>query len=175
MAIVLGQSLDRSHYGYSHQFNAVEEPSHPATRQLLTYWRDCEARGGMRMGRDVPARPIAALLRNVTVAEPVGDWEDARMRLAGFGTAEYFGRDVTGSLLSEIIAGSEGELKMLLAGSRKAIAKRRPGMVEHLLYEGGREVLRQEMTAFPLIAPDGDGYWILCSTFDFPRSDLKTP
>ncbi|HEY5339233.1 MAG TPA: PAS domain-containing protein [Rhizomicrobium sp.] len=164
MSVVLGHSLDRSHYGLEHLFKPVEVPLHPSSIRLLAYWQDCEAKGGLRFGRDIPARPIAALLGHIIVSEPIGDWSDARLRLAGFATAEYFGRDVTGSLLSEVVA---GDLQMFLTGARKAIAKRRPGIVEHRLLKEGCEVLRQEMGAFPIFAPDGQTNWMLCSTFDF--------
>jgi hypothetical protein len=167
MAVVLGQSLDRPHYDYSHRFAMVEAPAHPSTRRLVAYWRDCEARGGMRMGRDIPARAIAPLLQDIVVAEPVGDWDDAYMRLAGFGMAQYFGRDVTSALMSDMLAGKETDLRMLLAGARGAIAQNSPGTVEHLVLDGSQLVVRQEMTALPLYAPDGDARWILVSTFNF--------
>jgi hypothetical protein len=168
MAVVLEQIVDHSHYQYEHHYKFVREPAHPSTLQFIAYWRECEAKGGLRLGRDVPARPIAALLQNFTVTEPVGDWEDAHMRHAGVATVEYFGRDVTGSLLSEIIAGGEGELDMFLAGCRDTIAKNRPGTLEHMLLNEGREILRQEITALPVFAHDGKSRWILCGTFDFP-------
>jgi hypothetical protein len=167
MAVVLGQHLDRPHYDYAHEFAMVTAPSHPSTRKLIVYWRACEARGGMLMGRDIPARAIAPLLKDIVVAEPIGDWEDARMRLAGFGMAQYFGRDVTGALMSEILAGNPKDTRMMLAGARHAIARNCPGTLEHWVRDGAQLVVRQEMTALPLYAPDGDARWILVGTFNF--------
>jgi hypothetical protein len=143
------------------------EPAHPSTRRLIAYWQDCEARGGMRMGRDVPARAIASLLQDIIVAEPLGDWDDARMRLAGFGMAQYFGREITGALMSDMLADNRAHLQMLLAGVRNAIAQNLPGTVEHWVYDGTQLVARQEMIALPLFAPDGDTRWILAGTFNF--------
>jgi hypothetical protein len=167
MAVILGHALDRSHYDYEHSFRPVDAPVHPLSIQLLAYWRDCEAQGGMRMGRDLPARAIAQILPHLIVAEPVGDWEDARIRLAGFGMATHFGRDVSGALMSEVYAGPQSGMHLLLAGSRSVIARNQPGAVEHLVLDKEREVLRQEMICLPLIAPDGDARWVLVGTFNY--------
>lgn len=167
MSIGLGQYVEKSHYELEHRFRAVREPEHPSTLKLIAYWQSCEAQGGMRMGRDIPARAIAKLLRDLTVSEPVGDWEDARVRLAGSGMNEHFGREVSGLLNSEIFAGRTEDKQMMLAGARNVIAKNRPGTVEHTLFDGERAVLRQEMTALPLLSPDGSAHWILIGTFNF--------
>jgi hypothetical protein len=167
MAIVLGRNVDRSHYELEHRMRGINMPTHPSTIRLIAYWQDCKTRGGMRMGCDVPDRAIAHFLQYLTVAEPVGEWADARIRLAGSAMAEYFGRDVSGALLSEIATGEAREREFLLAGVRTAIARNRPGIIEQILVDKGREVLRQELTALPLLAPEGDARWILISTFNF--------
>ncbi|HEX4534045.1 MAG TPA: PAS domain-containing protein [Rhizomicrobium sp.] len=167
MAVVLGHNVDSSHYLREHRYTPITEAVHPSTLQLIAYWRECETRGGMMMGRDVPARAIANLLRDVTVSEPVNDWADARIRLAGFGMAEHFGRDVSGMLMSDVFAGDPRDMKLMLDGSRWVIAQNQPGMIEHVILDKGREILRQEMTAVPLRAPDGDARWILVGTFNF--------
>ena len=101
------------------------------------------------------------------MAEPVRDWADARIRLAGSAMAEYFGRDVSGELMSDIVGSEPRDLEMLLAGARTAIARNRPGIVEQILVDNGREILRQELTALPIYAPEGNARWILTSTFNF--------
>jgi hypothetical protein len=167
MSVGSGPYFEKSHYELEHRFRPVRSPEHPSTLKLIDYWKSCEAQGGMRMGRDIPARPLARLLRDLTVSEPIGDWEDARVRLAGSGMTEHFGREVSGLLNSEIFAGSAEDKQMMLAGARNVIARRRPGTVEHTLFDGERAVLRQEMTALPLLSPDGSAYWILIGTFNF--------
>lgn len=162
-----GRSVERPHTELEHRMRGINMPTHPSTIRLIAYWQECEARGGMRMGQDIPARPIATLLQDLTVAEPVRDWADARIRLAGSAMVEYFGRDVGGALMSEIFAGEPRDCEMLLAGAKAAIARNRPGIVEQLLFDNGREVLRQELTALPLYAPDGNARWIVTSTFNF--------
>jgi hypothetical protein len=167
MAVVLGRIVD-SHYDYKHRMTVVKTPVHPATMQLLDYWRECDVRGGLRMGRDVPSRAIALLLKDLCVAEPVDDWADARIRLAGSTMTEYFGRDVSGMLMSQIIGdGRESDFQLMMNGSGYVTAKNKPGTIEHILLNEGRVVLRQEMTAVPIWAPDGDARWVLTGTFNF--------
>jgi hypothetical protein len=167
MSVVLGRSVERSHFELEHRFRRINMPTHPSTIRLTAYWQECEARGGLRMGVDIPARAIAMLLQDLTVAEPVRDWADARIRLAGSAMTEYFGRDVSGELMSETLAGSPRDCEMMLAGAKAAIARNRPGSIEQTLFDNGREVQRQELTAFPITAPDGNARWLLTSTFSF--------
>lgn len=167
MSVLLGRFVERSHYDYEHRFRVVKDPAHPSTIGLVAHWRACQAQGGMRMGRDIPARAIAPLMKDLIVSEPIGDWEDARLRLVGSATRDYFGRDVTGLTMNEVFAGQLSDRDMLLAGAKACIAKNRPGTVEQILLDNGREVLRQEMTAMPLLAPSGDAHWIITTTFNF--------
>jgi len=167
MSVVLGRFVDRSHYDYEHRFRVVAEPCHPSTLLLLAHWRSCQAHGGMRMGRDVPARAIAILMKDIVVSQPIGDWEDARLRLVGSAMSEYFGRDVTGLRMNEVFAGELSDRDMLLAGGKMCIANNMPGTVEQILLDEGKEVLRQEMTAMPVLAPSGDERWLLTATFNF--------
>ncbi len=57
-------------------FVLVAEPTHRDARALLAYWRHCMEAGSFVMGRDVPARPIARLLRNLAIHEPLADGTD---------------------------------------------------------------------------------------------------
>jgi len=183
MAVMLARNMERSRSEMEHRMRGINMPTHPSTIRLIAYWQDCGTHGGMRMGRDIPARDIAMMMPDLTVAEPVGDWADARIRLAGSAMVEYFGRDVDGALLSDTVAGETRDREMLLAGARTAIARNRPGIIEQILVDNGQEVLRQELTALPLLAPEGDARWILISTFSFDaqaglfqarRADSKT-
>jgi hypothetical protein len=168
MAVVLGRIVDHSHYELEHRMTVVQTPAHPRSIQLLAYWRECGARGGMRMGRDMPSRAIGSLLRDLCVSEPIGDWADARIRLAGSTMAEYFGRDVSGMLMSQIVGdGRENDFQLMMNGSRYATANNKPGTIEHLLLDEGRVALRQEMTAVPIWSPEGDTRWLVTGTFNF--------
>jgi hypothetical protein len=166
-AVVLGRIFDGSHYDLEHRMVVVQTPVHPCSIQLLNYWRECEARGGMRMGRDIPSRAIASLLKDLCVSEPIDDWADARVRLAGSSMTEYFGRDVSGMLMSEIHGGGESEWRTMMNGARYATAHNKPGTIEQTLLDNGRVVLRQEMTGVPIWSPDGEARWLVTGTFNF--------
>jgi hypothetical protein len=167
MSVVLGRFVDRSQYDCEHRFNIVKDPVHPSTTALLAHWRACQVNGGMRMGRDIPSRAIATLMKDIIISEPIGDWEDARLRLVGSGMAAHFGRDVTGLRMNEVFAGELSDRGMLLAGAKMCIEQNRPGTVEQIILDNGKEILRQEMTAMPLRAPNGDERWLLTATFNF--------
>jgi len=171
MAILPGR-IGQTHTELEHRIRGINVPRHPSTIRLIAYWQQCEARGGMRMDRDVPAPDIAPLLQDLMVAEPLRDWADAHIRLAGSAMAEYFGRDLDGARMSEIFAGEPRDGEMLLAGAKTAIARNRPGIVEQILVENGREILRQEVAELPIYAPDSNVRWILTSTFNFTRPSL---
>ena len=165
MAAALGREIERSHHDLEHRMRGINMPMHPSTIRLIAYWQACEAHGGMRMGHDVPAGAIAALLPDLTIAEPIRGWADARIRLAG--SADYFGPGAEGALISEVVTGELREREMLLAGARTAIARNRPGIIEQVLVDNRREILRQEVTALPIYAPDSSARWILISIFSF--------
>lgn len=167
MPLVLGQHLDRSFYEFDHRFEEVKGPTNPSARQLIAYWRACEAKDGLRMGRDIPARAIAPLLSHIMVFEPFANWEDAHVRYAGFGTAQYFGRDATGLLFSEIARGDRsGTLKQLLSETRDLVAQNRCRVLDHRALNDGAEVSRQELVSFPIYGPDGESRWFLSAAFD---------
>jgi hypothetical protein len=167
-AVVLGRVVDRSHYELEHRMVVVQAPAHPCSIQLLNYWRACEARGGMRMGRDIPSRAIGPLLKDLCVAEPIGDWTDARIRLAGSTMTEYFGQDVSGKLMSEVVGGGrDRDFTLMMNGARYATTRNKPGTIEQTLLDQDRVVLRQEMTGVPIWSPDGDARWLVTGTFNF--------
>ncbi|HEY1838360.1 MAG TPA: PAS domain-containing protein [Rhizomicrobium sp.] len=168
MAVVLGRIIDQSHYELQHRMEVVKAATHPGNLKLLAYWRECDARGGMRMGLDIPSRAIAPLLKDLCVAEPVGDWIDARIRLAGSTMTEYFGQDVSGLLMSQIIGDNrESDFQLMMNGARYATANNATGAVEHSLVDNGRVVLRQEIMVVPIWSPDADARWLVTGTFNF--------
>jgi hypothetical protein len=168
MPVVLGEHIDRSFYELDHRYTAVDEPSHPSSRQLIAYWRKCEAKGGMRMGRDIPGRAIAPLLTYLLIFEPFPNWEDAYVRYAGFGTAKFFGRDATGLLFSDVRADDRGgTLKRLFVEARAIVAENRCLTRDHRALSGGVEIAHQEIVTFPIFGPDGKSRWILSAAFEF--------
>jgi len=167
MPLVLGQHVDHSYYGLDHRFEVLPAPTLPVLQRLLEFRRGCEAKGGMRMGRDVPSRAIAAVLSQTMILEPLAGWDDAIIRYAGFGTAKFFGRDVTGLRHSEIQKGDRsGTLGELFAEARGIVAENRCRVLDHRALNGGITIGHQEVVTFPILAPDGGSRWLFNAAFD---------
>ena len=152
---------------YSYPKEMVHAPEHPAAQELIAYWQTCEAKGGMRMGRDVPARPIAKLLRNIAISEPVGDWDDAHIRLAGLAYAERFGRDIAGMNIRALYADDVQSAQALLEGGRHVTATREPRIMHTRVMAEAIELMRYEVVSLPVFAPAGDTIWCLTGAFRF--------
>jgi hypothetical protein len=50
---------------YERIYTPITEPSHPGTITLLDAWRRADAGGGFVVGRDVPSRALATVLRDL--------------------------------------------------------------------------------------------------------------
>src|ERR1700761_8173660 len=122
MPVVLGKHIDSSYYELDHRFAVLDKPSHKSSQKLIAYWRSCDAKGGMRMGRDIPARAIAPLLSQIMIYEPIANWDDVVVPYAGFGLAKFFGGDITGLPYSQIIANDRGNTLQQLFSEAPGIA-----------------------------------------------------
>lgn len=143
----------------------ISVPAHPDAAELLAYWHACEERGGMRLGRDIPARAIARLMSKLSVLEPVGEQRDFRFRLAGSGWLRRFGRDITGQLLSELYTGAS--LDHYLDGLHAVLATRRPNIVDVRVTSRLLEMHHMEYVELPVANAEGDRLWVLCGAFHF--------
>jgi hypothetical protein len=167
MPLVLGQHVDRSYFELDHRFTVLQEPTHPSARKLIALWRAGEAKDGLRMGRDIPSRAVAPFLSQMIIYEPIGNWEDAYLRYAGFGTAKYFGGDVTGLRCSDVEAHDRGTtLKQLFADARTIVAQNSCRVLNHRALSEGIEVGRHEIVRFPIFGHDGKSRWLLNAAFD---------
>lgn len=168
-AILLGRaSVLEPSENYRYVLEPRKAPEHPSSQLLLEYWNSLEADGGMRMGRDIPARALARVLANVAVTEPVGDWRDGRMRLVGSALTNRFGRDITGVLISELFVYDDPKmLAMMLGGAKAAATRRKPNFALDRVLLGDAEKMRNEVGVFPIWAPDGETMWVLTGTFQF--------
>lgn len=168
-AVLLGRAvmLEPSE-DYHYVLEPRKTPEHPSSRALLDYWQSCEAKGGMRMGRDIPNRALMRVLANVAVTEPVDDWRDGRMRLVGSALTNRFGRDITGILISELFVYDDPQmLAMMLGGAKAAATRRKPNFALDRVMLHNMERMRNEIAVFPLWAPDGETVWVLTGTFQF--------
>lgn len=166
--VVLGGPVHKPSPGkYSYPKDVVQAPEHPASQELLAYWRTCQANGGMRMGRDVPARAIARLLRNIAISEPVGDWDDAHIRLAGLAYAERFGRDIAGMNLRALYGEDVHSAQALLDSGRYVTATGEPRIMHTRVVAETVELMRYEVVSLPVFSPAGDKIWCLTGAFRF--------
>jgi hypothetical protein len=144
----------------------VNEPRHADAKKLLDYWRDCvDNKGDFIVGRDIPARPIASLLRSVVVYEPVAGGRDFRVRLAGDTARRRFDGDIKGALLSEQFFGRD--LEHHQAASMDTIRTKRPLTIDSRLKRGTVEELHSEVLLLPVTAPDLKSTWLLVGLFFF--------
>jgi hypothetical protein len=81
--LVLGGPVHQPSAEYTYPKAFIEVAKHEGSLELMVLWRGFEKSGGMRMGREIPSRIKAKLLPNLVVIEPVGEWTDGHIRLAG--------------------------------------------------------------------------------------------
>jgi hypothetical protein len=162
-----GERVHKPSEKFTYPKAVIAEPEHPSTKVLIAHWRAYEAKGGMRMGRDVPSRAIATLLPCISICEPLGDWVDGRIRIAGSILTLRFGRDIHGLLISELYKEDPGGGRILLENARRAQEARQPGLLSTRVCADQHEVMRFEVVALPIFAADGIGQWSLVGTFRF--------
>ncbi len=151
--------------GLREDFVAVAEPSHPDARKLLDYWRARMAEGSFVVGRDIPARPIAKLLRNLAIYEPLPDGSDLRVRLAGDAIRTRFDAIVKGGMLSEFFPAAEFEQH--LEGALGVLRSGEPRIIDSRLMRDDVVELHLEVVVLPVTAPDLAGRWVLVGVFYF--------
>ena len=88
--------------GFQEVFTVMREPSHYDARHLFVCWRERNDEGGFVIGKDVPSRALARVMSHLVVYEPLDGGRDFRARLAGTSLLRRFGRDISGSKLSEL-------------------------------------------------------------------------
>lgn len=162
-------SVKTDDFGFSglvDRYARVDEPRHRDAQKLLDYWTTCIARSGdFVVGRDIPARPIAALLRNIVVCEPLPDSTDLKVRLAGDMARRRFNGDIKGARLSELFSGQD--LKHHLAASFDVIRTRHPITIDSSLKRGDIEEMHFEILVLPVTAPERNATWLLVGMFFF--------
>jgi hypothetical protein len=144
----------------------VEQPRHAGAKKLLAYWQDCMAKGdGFVVGRDIPARPIAEVLSNIVLYEPLPDGSDLKVRLAGASVRHRVVPDLKGSLLSQQFFGED--FKHHLASSFETIRSGVPTVLDSSLRRGSFEEMHSEVLLLPVTAPDLVSKWLLVGMFYF--------
>jgi hypothetical protein len=152
---VTGQSLEMT-------VSEMDAPTHERAKEFFAYWNDCVSKGDFVMGRDVPARAITRLTKNLNVLEPLDAGEDFRFRLVGSELNHRIGRDITGMRVSEVypelvVKGFLASLKKVAAGTPVFQNVRVVGLLG--------EVRRPEVVMVPMKSPDLTATWILHGVF----------
>lgn len=163
--VVLGQAVLNPSPQYRYVRNVLANASHPGSLSLISCWKEFEAKGGMRMGRDIPSRALAKLLPHILIAEPVRQWEDARIRLAGTALIERFGRDIAGLLVTQLYADNPEGAPLLLELGRRTVQTRQTSVLDTRIIVDDAEMMHMEMVLLPIQSKDGSEIWILVGAF----------
>jgi len=165
--MVFGQPIHQPSSEFDYPTVVKMTAVHPSTVALLDIWRGYEARGGMRMGRDIPSREIGRFLANIIIVEPIGDWEDSHVRLAGQVLMTRFGHDVTGLRGSHVFGDNPKGHRLLCELSREAVKTREPFFIDSRVVRGGAELMHLESMNAPIFGPNGEPGWMLGAMFLF--------
>ena len=97
-----------------------------AHEELFGYWATLRKRGRLPARRDLDPAAFKRLLPNISLIEPLADRREFRMRLAGTGLYEVYGREITGRRLGDIYSppaadGWRAELAQVVAARRPAV------------------------------------------------------
>jgi hypothetical protein len=114
-------------------------------------------------------------MSHLVVYEPLEEARDFRARIAGTSLLRRFGRDISGSRLSELFepdafAAQRDDMRTLLR-------TRRPCVLEVRATIDNYPVLHFEIVALPVLAPDRETPWILSGLFyyDWPARFSRPP
>lgn len=141
----------------------IEFPSQFGARLLLDHWRARDGGMGFIVGRDVPSRPLAGVLRNLALYEPIDELGDFRLRLAGTAFMRRFGRDVTGLKLSDIYdARTFARERVSLL---EIVDKKFPEIFDVKMTCEGRVFQQFEALRLPVISPDRKETWVMGALF----------
>ncbi len=148
------------------EYARVPAPRHEDAIELVAYWRDVIARGdGFLIGRDIPARAIARLLKNIQVDEPLADGSDVRVRLSGTAVRRRFGTEVCGALHSELF--SPEDFRHHLAAVMEVIRTGQPIVLDSSLKRGLLEEMHSEIVLLPIQDRDAKTPLVLAGIFYF--------
>jgi hypothetical protein len=165
--VVLGQAVLNPSPQYKYVRTVQPNGNHPNSLALISCWDEFEAKGGMRVGRDIPSRALAKLLPHILIAEPVRQWEDARIRLAGTALIERFGRDIAGLLVSQLYADNPEGASLLLDLGRRTVGTHQASILDTRIIVDDSEMMHMEMVLLPIQSRDGSEVWILVGAFKF--------
>ena len=124
-----------------------------AHEELFAYWASRRQGARLPSRRDVDPREIKRLLPTITLTEVVRPALDFRIRLAGTGLYDVYGREITGKMLSDVYNSAAADYWRSELG--KVVSERRPAVGVHSLAWRGASHLSILWLRLPL-ASDGE-------------------
>lgn len=148
---------------YRRAYVVAAAPQHPGAIQLVEFWHEREKAGGIVVGRDIPSRPIAGILRHLTIYEPLAGYGDFRVRHAGTAYIEHYGYDVTGKLMSELF--DVESFSHNRAKAEQVIRSETPEILDANLRQFGISRRHYEVVQLPIWGAGMQSRWLLCGIF----------
>jgi len=149
----------------------IAAPRHPEGVFLHDYWFRCRVRGGLKVGRDLPAREIAKLMSKLSVFEPNADKSDFRFRLVASGWLTLYGRDVKGEWLSSLY--DEAAFEHYAGGLRRVLDTDAPHVTHVRVYKHRQVHQHIEYVGLPIEPQIGPGSCILIGAFHFDSEPVS--
>jgi hypothetical protein len=146
-------------------YRPITELTHPMAQKAMAFWGGRPA-DGLVIGRDIPSRAIAELLKRIIVHEPIDDGRDLKVRLAGGAIRRRFGREITGETLSQLFP--TPDLPTRLRSVMTAINEGIPQFADCVLRGGSMELIHTELVILPVFAPNQTSKWAMtvCCFFE---------
>jgi hypothetical protein len=138
-------------------------PVHAEAAELHRYWLNCQSRGGLMLGRDLPSREIAKLTSKLSVLEANAGQTDFRFRLVGSAWLSRFGRDIKGEWLSSLYAPDIFE--SYRTGVQAVLTTGQPKFTDVRVYQHSQQMHHLEYVQLPVISAPGAGRCILMGAF----------
>ena len=151
--------------GFVSVYRPIAELTHPTAEKAMAFWNRRPA-DGLVIGRDIPSRAIADLLKRIIVHEPIDSGRDLKVRLAGGAIRQRFGREITGAMLSQLFP--TPELPIRLQSVMTAINEGVPQFADCVLSGGSTEMIHTELVILPVFAPNQTSKWAMtvCCFFE---------
>lgn len=141
----------------------LQSAVHEHGRFFMEFWRKRADADGFIVGRDLPSRHLSYALRNLAVLEPMDGGKDFHIRVAGTALRRRFGRDVTGSRLSEVFSHTDFNRCRMEVSTMLATAT--PYVVDVKICTQAQKPLHFETIGVPALAPDRKTPWAVMGVF----------
>ncbi len=141
----------------------IDAPTQYGARLLVDHWRARDEGRDFVVGRDVPARALAPVLRNLALYEPVDGASNFRIRLAGAAFMRRFGRDVTGMSLADVY--NPANFTVQRNNLVEVMGSKESYIWDVNIVRDERLFLRYEAVRLPVLSPDRGKTWVMGGLF----------